>query len=167
MINFKGIAYGSGWYKLYLFFVSLFSSLQLSRLVCPTLIKAILQMIFFSFKTLVAVKKIQMSPNWFSVLLSNIKCVLIRSGFLLELPKANKNYLWEVKYPFPRHQFSILHACLKDDGCRAPSPTGSWGKRWRDTSTSRLSRPLNISSRRNGEMPLKYILKDLVLAFCN
>lgn len=63
MINFKGIAYGSGWYELYLFFVSLFSSLQLSRLVCPTLIRAILQMIFFSFKTLVAVKKIQMSPN--------------------------------------------------------------------------------------------------------
>lgn len=45
MINFKEIAYGCGCHELYLFFVSLFF-LQLSRLIYPTSIKAILQIIF-------------------------------------------------------------------------------------------------------------------------
>lgn len=45
MIIFKLIAYEGDMYETYLFFVSLFS-LQLIRPVCPTLIKAILQMIF-------------------------------------------------------------------------------------------------------------------------
>lgn len=45
MIIFKLIAYEGDMYETYLFFVSLFS-LQLIRPVCPTLIKAILQIIF-------------------------------------------------------------------------------------------------------------------------
>lgn len=73
----------------------------------------------------------------------------------------------KIKIPFSRRQYWILHVCLKDIVCKVPPVTDSWDKRQRDTSSSWLSRPLRISRRRNGKVPLQYMLKDLELAFCN
>lgn len=59
----------------------------------------------------------------------------------------------------------ILHESLKDDGYSllCQRLMGQEAERQVQQAAERKL----ISSRRNGEMPLKYTLKDLVLAFCN